>query len=345
MIKFTHPNLFFLFIPFFILVFWSMFTQKKNTESIKKIGVTQVRDFLFSKVLFNRVSIKSWLFIAAFFFLIFASVGPQIGTRLTELKRKGVDILIVLDTSTSMNAGDVTPSRIEKAKYELSRLINNLKGDRIGIIVFSGSAHLHLPLTTDYSAARLFLNSIDTDIVQTPGTDLGSAMKLALKQVEEDNEKFKVVVLVTDGEDHQGEAIAAAQNARERDILIHTVGVGTTSGEPIPILDDSGNRIEFKKNNQGQVVTTVLNEQTLNEIAYTTGGKYFKIENQANALGPLNAALESLEKQELKSQVFSQYEDRYQIFIILSMICLLIEIFIPTRNNKSFDWKGRYSTK
>ena len=196
MIKFTHPSLFFLFIPFIILVFWSIITQKKNKETMNNTGTSQVRKYLFSKVLFNRVNTKLWLFIISFFFLIIASVGPQVGTRLTELKRKGVDILIVLDTSTSMDAVDVTPSRIEKAKYELSRLINNLKGDRIGLIVFSGSAHLHLPLTTDYSAARLFLNSINTEIVETPGTDLSGALKLALKQVEEKNEKYKVVVLV-----------------------------------------------------------------------------------------------------------------------------------------------------
>ena len=297
----------------------------------------------FLDLLFNLVVGFVMLFIIAFFFLIIASVGPQVGTRMKELKRKGVDIMVILDTSYSMDAVDVIPSRIEKAKYELSHLINNLKGDRIGIIVFSGSAHLHLPLTTDYSAARLFLNTIDTKIIESPGTNLYGALELGLQQIEEENEKYKVIVLVSDGEEHQGEVLPLARDAQDRGILVYTVGVGTPAGGPIPILDKKGKRIEFKKDVQGQVVTTVLNEQVLNEIAIITKSKYYRIENKANALGPLSKELESLEKQELKSQVFSQYEDRYQIFLLLSLLCLLIEYFLPTRNRISYDWDGRFS--
>ena len=343
MIRFIYPELFFLFLPLLFLIIWSIVYNKSDKYKFKKVGNTQVRNFLFSKVLFNRVNTKNWLFIIAFFFLIIASVGPQVGTRMKELKRKGVDIMILLDTSVSMNAVDVMPSRLEKAKYELSHLINNLKGDRIGMIVFSGSAHLHLPLTTDYSAARLFLNSIDTKIIESPGTNLYGALELGLKQIEEQNEKYKVIILVSDGEEHQGEVLPLAKDARNRGILVYSVGVGTSAGGPIPILDKNGKRIEFKKDNKGQVVTTVLNEQVLNEISIITNSKYYRIENQANALGPLSKELESLEKQELKSQVFSQYEDRYQIFLLLSLLCLMIEYFIPTRNKLSYDWEGRYS--
>ena len=343
MIRCIYPELFFLFLPLLFLIIWSIVYNKSDKFKFKMVGNTQVRNFLFSKVLFNRVNTKNWLFIIAFFFLIIASVGPQVGTRMKELKRKGVDIMILLDTSVSMNAVDVMPSRLEKAKYELSHLINNLKGDRIGMIVFSGSAHLHLPLTTDYSAARLFLNSIDTKIIESPGTNLYGALELGLKQIEEQNEKYKVIILVSDGEEHQGEVLPLAKDARNRGILVYSVGVGTSAGGPIPILDKNGKRIEFKKDNKGQVVTTVLNEQVLNEISIITNSKYYRIENQANALGPLSKELESLEKQELKSQVFSQYEDRYQIFLLLSLLCLMIEYFIPTRNKLSYDWEGRYS--
>jgi len=272
-----------------------------------------------------------------------ASVGPQIGMKLTELTRKGIDIFILVDTSTSMNAVDVKPSRMEKAKYELGRLLNNLEGDRVGLIAFAGSSHLHCPLTEDYSASRLFLNMMDTDLITTQGTDLAAAIQLALDHVEEDDEKFKVFVLVSDGEDHQGEVITLAEQARDLGIIIHTLGVGTPAGGPIPIYDDKGNRIEFKKNRSGQVVTSTLNESTLDEIARITGGIYIRVENRVNAIIPLLKEIDQMEKRELKSHVFSQYEDRYQVFLIIGLLLFLAEFVIPTRTNNEMVWEGRFT--
>jgi len=248
-----------------------------------------------------------------------------------------------LDTSASMNAGDVKPSRIEKAKYELGRLLNKLEGDRVGLIAFAGSAHLHCPLTEDYSASRLFLNMMDTDLITTQGTDLAVAIQLALDHVENDDEKFKVFVLVSDGEDHQGEAIILAEKARKLGIIIHTLGVGTAAGGPIPIYDDNGNRVEFKKNRRGQVVTSTLNESTLDEIARITGGLYIRVENQVNAIAPLLKEIDQMEKRELKSHVFSQYEDRYQVFLIIGLMLFSAEFLIPTRTKKEMVWEGRFS--
>ena len=270
-------------------------------------------------------------------------MGPQIGMKLTELKREGVDIFILLDTSTSMNAVDVKPSRIEKAKYELGRLLNKLEGDRAGLIAFAGSAHLHCPLTEDYSASRLFLNMMDTDIITTQGTDLAAAIQLALDHVENDDEKFKVFVLVSDGEDHQGAAVTLAEQARELGIIIHTLGVGTSAGGPIPIYDENGNRMEFKKNHSGQVVTSTLNESMLDEIARITGGLYIRIENQVNAITPLLNEIDQMEKREFKSHVFSQYEDRYQVFLVIGLILFLTEFLIPTRTQKEMGWEGRFT--
>ena len=320
-----------LFIPFFILIILNIVYNKKNKIIFNKVKLNHVSDY----ILFNRIQYKSWLLILACMFSIIASIGPQIGTRLTEYKREGIDIFIVLDVSESMNAKDVTPNRLSKAKYELNRLINDLDGDRIGIIVFSGSAHLHLPLTTDYSAAKLFLNSIDTDIVQTSGTSLSSAMDIAINQIKNDNEKYKVIVLISDGEDHEGKALEIAQIAKERKILIYTVGVGTIKGAPIPIMNNQGKRINFKKDSNGKIVTTILNEQILNEIASITSSEYYRIDNKANALSPLINNLNLLEKKELKTQVFTEYEHRYQIFLLLSLLCLFIEFLLPTKNKFS----------
>jgi len=335
LIKYLNPYYFFLFFPLILIILINIFYSRNQIK--KKLKSKNINNYIYSLFSFRKLRIKSWLLILACFFLIIASIGPQVGTRLTELKREGIDIFIVLDVSKSMNAIDVSPSRLEKAKYELNRLINNLKGDRIGIIVFSGSAHLHLPLTIDYSAAKLFLNSIDTDIISDQGTSLSSALDLALNQIKEDSEKYKVVVLVSDGEDHEGEALRIAETAFNRNILVYTVGVGTSKGGPIPIFNEFGERIDFKKQNN-KIITTTLNEQILNEISSKTKSKYYRIDNKANALAPLIKNLESLEKKELKTQVFTEYEHRYQIFLLLSLVCLVVEFLISTKNiNKNYE--------
>ena len=342
MVRFTHPQLFYLFIPFIIFLIWNVISLKRIKKNLDAIAIGKIRNFLLNRILFSRIHLKSFLIILGTIFLIIASVGPQIGTKLTELKRMGVDVVILLDTSTSMDAVDVKPSRIEKAKYELSRLINNLKGDRIGLVVFAGSAHLHMPLTTDYAAAKLFLNSINTQMVTNKGTDLSAAMSLALDNIASENDKYKVLILVSDGEDHQGKALELAAEAKDKRITIHTLGVGTPAGGPIPVFDKQGNQA-FKKDNSGKIVTTMVNDGILNEIAMITDGKYIRVENQANAIGPLLSELENMDKRELKSHVFSQYEDRYYVFLILAGLCFLLEFVIPTRSGKEIVWEGRFS--
>ena len=343
MVRYAHPEMFYLFIPFIMILIWYVYQGKKLLMRLNRLGSTQVKKFLFNRVKHSSIRLRSLLIILGIIFILLASAGPQIGIKLSELTRQGVDIFILMDTSTSMNAVDVKPSRIEKAKYELGRLISNLKGDRVGLIAFAGTSHLHCPLTEDYSAARLFLNMMDTGLIITQGTDLAAAIQLALDHVEEDDEKYKVFILVSDGEDHQGEAVDLAEQAKGLGIIIHTLGVGTPAGGPIPIYDEKGNRQEFKKNNKGQVVTSTLNEFTLNEIARVTGGIYLRVENQVNAIVPLLMEINQMEKKELKSHVFSQYEDRYQIFLIIGLLLFLAEFVIPTRTKKEMVWEGRFT--
>ena len=343
MVRYTHPEMFYLFIPLTLVLIWYAYQGRKLRMGLEALGTSSVKKFLLNRVKHSSIRLRSRLIILGIIFIVLASVGPQIGMKLTELTRQGVDIFILLDTSTSMNAVDVKPSRMEKAKYELGRLLNNLEGDRAGLIAFAGSAHLHCPLTEDYSASRLFLNMMDTDLITTQGTDLAAAIQLALDHVEEDDEKFKVFVLVSDGEDHQGEAITLAEQARDLGIIIHTLGVGTPAGGPIPIYDDKGKRIEFKKNRSGQVVTSTLNESTLDEIARITGGIYIRVGNQVNAITPLLNEINQMEKRELKSHVFSQYEDRYQVFLIIGLLLFLAEFVIPTRTKNEMVWEGRFT--
>ena len=343
MVRYTHPEMFYLFIPFTLVLIWYTFQGRKLRLGLEALGTSSIKKFLLNRVKHSSIRLRSRLIILGIIFILLASVGPQIGMKLTELTRQGVDIFILLDTSTSMNAVDVKPSRMEKAKYELGRLLNNLKGDRVGLIAFAGSAHLQCPLTEDYSASRLFLNMMDTDLITTQGTDLAAAIQLALDHVEADDENFKVFILVSDGEDHQGEAITLVEQARDLGIIIHTLGVGTPAGGPIPTYDDKGNRIEFKKNRGGQVVTSTLNESILDEIARITGGIYIRVENRVNAITPLLKEIDQMEKRELKSHVFSQYEDRYQVFLIIGLLLFLAEFVIPTRTKNELVWERRFT--
>ena len=343
MVRYTHPEMFYLFIPLTLVLIWYAYQGRKLRIGLEALGTSSVKKFLLNRVKHSNIRLRSRLIILGIIFILLASVGPQIGMKLTELTRKGIDIFILVDTSTSMNAVDVKPSRMEKAKYELGRLLNNLEGDRVGLIAFAGSSHLHCPLTEDYSASRLFLNMMDTDLITTQGTDLAAAIQLALDHVEEDDGKFKVFVLVSDGENHQGEVITLAEQARDLGIIIHTLGVGTPAGGPIPIYDDKGNRIEFKKNRSGQVVTSTLNESTLDEIARITGGMYIRVGNQVNAITPLLKEIDQMEKRELKSHVFSQYEDRYQVFLIIGLLLFLAEFVIPTRTKNEMVSEGRFT--
>ena len=343
MVRYTHPEMFYLFIQLTLVLIWYAYQGRKLRMGLEALGTSSVKKFLLNRVKHSSIRLRSRIIILGIIFILLASAGPQIGMKLTELTRQGVDIFILLDTSTSMNAADVKPSRMEKAKYELGRLLNTLEGARAGLIAFAGSAHLHCPLTEDYSASRLFLNMMDTGLITTQGTDLAAAIQLALDHIEEDDEKFKVFLLVSDGEDHQGEAITLAEQARDLGIIIHTLGVGTPAGGPIPIYDDKGKRIEFKKNRSGQVVTSTLNESTLDEIARITGGIYIRVGNQVNAITPLLNEINQMEKRELKSHVFSQYEDRYQVFLIIGLLLFLAEFVIPTRTKNEMVWEGRFT--
>ena len=343
MVRYTNPEMFYLFIPFILGFLWYVYMGKKLRLNLENLGIESVKKFLLNRVKHSRIYLRSRLMLLGIIFIIFASVGPQIGIKLAELTRKGVDIVILMDTSISMNAVDVKPSRMEKAKYELGRLLNGLEGDRVGLIAFAGSAHLHCPLTEDYSAARLFLNMMDTDLIQNQGTDLAAPIQLALNHIQEDENKFKIFLLVSDGENHQGEAVLLAKKAQEQGIIIHTLGVGTLAGSPIPILDENGNRKEFKKNKSGLIVTSTLNELILNEISNITGGTFVRIENQVNAILPIINKIKEMEKKEIKSHVFSQYEDRYQVFLVIGLILFLVEFIIPTRTKEEMVWEGRFS--
>ena len=330
LIEFRFPYILFLYIPFFLILFIDIVRAKKikilsNTpENIKKV--------LFEKIDLKKAKIKQNLILLSISILIFAASGPQIGIRLAPIDRKGLDLVFCIDVSSSMRGTDIKPTRLDKSKFEVSQMIQNLKGDRVAIIVFAGSSHLYLPLTTDYEAAHLFLDQIDTNMIPTQGTALSSAIETGLSAFSEDDSKYKVLILITDGEDHEGEAISLARQASKRGMIIHTIGVGTIAGSLIPNINNSG-ITEYKKDNSGKLVTSQLNEKILEEIAEAGRGAFIRFNNKpANYKNILNQ-IDSMEKRTVKSHVYSEFEEQYQKFGILSLCLMIVSMLISTRKN------------
>ena len=331
MLQFGYPQLFYLYwlIPLVIAFFvWSFFQKRRL---LNQVGEPELVQQLTQSTSRRKQIWKMVLVVFSMVVLIFALADPQIGTKLEEVQRSGVDIFIALDVSKSMLAEDVAPNRRDKAKQEISTFIDRLQGDRIGLICFSGIAFVQCPLTLDYSAAKLFLSDIDTDIIPQPGTAIGNAIQLAQQSFVTRELKHKVLILITDGEDHEGEPIELAREAGKEGIVIYTIGIGSQQGAPIPEFDRYGNRIGYKKDRGGQVVTTRLDVLTLEKIAFETGGKYYISSTGESELDKIYGEIAKMEEKQLSSRQFTQFEDRFQVFLLLSLILLVIETLLSER--------------
>ena len=331
MITFRFPYILFFFLIFLLLlIIWVKGEKTHNKVWIKMTPA--LKEKLFSRLDINLKYWKNQLTIIGLLFLIFSAAGPQIGTRVAPIERKGVDLVFAVDVSESMNAQDIKPSRLEKAKFEISQIINQLKGDRIGIIVFAGSSHLYLPLTSDYEASQLFLDALDTKMIPNQGTDLSTALKTAMNVFNNEDDKFKVMVLVTDGEDHEGKAIELASTALNNGIITHAVGVGTVKGSLIPINNGSNNN--YKRNKNGTLITSKLNENTLIELASAGGGIYSRFNNRDSKYKEIMSAIDNMEKRSIETHIYSEYEDRYQFFATISFLFLTAGLIMPTRKKR-----------
>ncbi len=321
-------------IPLFILIYLLVNIWRKR--ALKNYGDMTVIQQLFPDVSTAKRFWKFVLFTTAFTFLIIGIVNPQVGTKLEEVKRKGADLMICLDISNSMKAEDLQPNRLEKAKQAISKLLDKLEGDRIGIVVFAGQAYVQLPITTDYSAAKLFLESINTDLIPTQGTDIGGAIDLAVESFGKDVGKNKAIVIITDGEDHEEGAVKAAAAAAEKGIVIHTIGMGSVEGAPIPVYKGTV-REGFRKDKEGNTIVTKLNEQALQEISAAANGIFVRASNSDAGLNNVLEAVNKLEKKQFDSKMYSDYEDRFQWFISAALLLLIIETFLSERKSKLYQ--------
>jgi Ca-activated chloride channel family protein len=336
MFRFSNPQFLYALgiIPVFVILY--IIYRVRRKKALQKIGDDLLLAKLSPYASRTRQNIKLVLYLLATSLIIAAAAGPQIGSRLEEVKRKGADIIIALDVSNSMKAEDIKPNRLERAKQAISRLVDRLEGDRIGIIVFAGEAYVQLPVTTDYGAAKLFLGYIDTDIVPTQGTAIGSAIDLAVKSFSETSTHNKAIVIITDGENHEDDAAAAAKAAQEKGIIVHTIGMGSAEGAPIPVYHNKV-QVDYKKDKQGNIVVSKLDDAALEKIALEGGGKFIRATNSDDGLNAIVNEINKMEKTEFGAKMITDYEDRFQYFLGAGFLLLLIEFLISERRSKMFS--------
>ena len=279
----------------------------------------------------GRSSVRALLLLGFFAFAVLALARPQWGTRMETIRRRGVDILVALDTSYSMNTEDIAPTRLAKAKAEVRSLMGKLRGDRLGLVTFAGTAVVQCPLTLDYGAISLFLDTASTETIPDPGTSLASAITTANAAFIAKEQKYKVLIIITDGEDLEGQVAPALERAREAGVIIYAVGVGTPEGRPIPVRDAKGDVVEYHRDPGGQVVISRLDERSLAEIATPTGGRYFQATTGEAELDEIYSEISQMEKKELESRLFQNYEDRFQYPLALAVLCLVMEASISER--------------
>lgn len=340
MIRFAHSEYLYLLglIPVFILLF--VLIARARKKALSHFGSVDILSSLAESASAPKRAVKFMVFLFAYAVVVVGLANPQIGTRLQEVKQEGVDIFIALDVSLSMKAEDIKPNRLEKAKFEIRHLIDRLAGDRIGMIVFAGEAYTQFPLTTDYSGAKLFLDVVDVDAVPVPGTSIGTAITRAMESFNLEEPTTKVLVIITDGENNEGDALAQAADAAKKGILIYAIGLGSPGGTPIPLYNATGQQTDFKRDRLGSVVMTKLDEVSLEKIAAIGNGAYYRGTNSQDELNEIYEAINALQKREFGTKQFTDYESRFQPFIALGILLLLMELLI---SEKKIGWLAKWN--
>jgi Ca-activated chloride channel homolog len=338
---FARPELGYLFwiIPALMVFYIRSFRQKKKIKA--RFGNLELLGKLAGSASETKQRWKAIILVAGIFLLIFTLMQPQYGAKMKLVNREGQDIIIALDVSTSMLAEDLPPNRLDRAKRAISGMIDLMRGDRVGLVVFAGKSFVECPLTLDYSACKMFLDIITPDIIPVPGTAIGDAIASAREAFVQMERKHKVLILLTDGEDFQSDPLEAAKEAAKEGIRIYTIGVGNPEGVPIPLRDSYGNVIGHKRDRSGEVVITKLDEVTLEKIALLTDGKYYRSSLGEDELRKIYNDIDTMEKKKIKAHEYSQYEDRFQIFLAGALLLIGAEAIISDRkrNKKSITGK------
>ena len=293
-------------------------------KRIARLGNPELVARLMPDASTGKVWLKVSLLAAAWFFFVIGLARPQLGARLKEHQAQGAEVMLVLDVSNSMRAEDYSPNRLERSKLAISRLVDKLQGDRIGLVVFAGEAFVQLPITADYVSAKIFLKSIDTGSVPIQGTDLAEALMTAARSFSTQSERSRAIILITDGEDHEGDVLEAARNIAEQGIRIYCIGVGSPQGKPIP-LPGGG----LMKDRDGEIVVSRLDEDILQEIAGIGEGKYVRAGTVEFGLNPIIEDIRTLDKEQFNSVVFEDFDEQFMYFFAIALFFLILEMLIP----------------
>lgn len=331
MFRFAHPHMLWLLwaIPLLVVIFLLAWRLRKHR--LARFGSLKTLDELMPEVSNGRVFLKFLLFVSAIFFLILAAARPQFGSKLLEEKSEGIEMMLVVDVSNSMLAEDFAPNRLERTKYAINKLFEGMKQDRVGLVVFAGEPKVQLPITSDYRMAKAFAQKIDPTLVSVQGTAVGKALEQALLsfsgETVEEGRHSRVIILITDGENHEDDAIAVAERAAEMGIRIYTIGIGTPEGAPISIGGD------FIRDEKGEMVVSKLNEEMLQQIAEITDGLYVRSSLQSIGLEEIVQSIEAMEKTELSTVRFEEYNEQYPLLVAIALVLLLLEFLLLDRRN------------
>jgi len=326
MFRFAHIEYFYLLalIPVFItLVIWLFVWRKK---ALQRYGQLSVISRLLPDKSNSKLILKFVLMMVTWGLLVFVAAGPQTGSKLEKIQRKGIDLIIALDVSNSMLSQDIKPNRLARARQSISRLIDKLEGDRIGIIVFAGKAYTQLPITTDYAAAKMFVVTINPGMIPTQGTAIGDAVDLALNTFGE-SKKNKALIIISDGEDHEGNVLEQAELAAAKGITIYTIGMGLPEGGPIPVYNGDV-LVGFKKDKEGNAIVSKLDETLLQRIATIGKGMYIRATNSETGLNRIFDDINEIQKSEIESKQFADYENQFQYFLAIALFLMILDLFI-----------------
>lgn len=341
MFRFEEPAYLYLLLLLPLLAVFYLYSNYRKRKAIRKFGDPVLMVQLMPDVSKYRPDVKFWLVFAAIGLFAVLLARPQFGSKLETVKRQGVEVMIALDISNSMLAQDIQPSRLEKAKRLISKLVDGMVNDKVGMIVFAGDAFTQLPITNDYISAKMFLESINPSLISKQGTAIGAAINLATRSFTPQEGVGRAIIIITDGENHEGGAVEAAKEASEKGIQVNVLGVGLPDGAPIPIEGTN----DFRRDRDGNVIVTCLNESMCQEIAKEGNGIYVRVDNSNSAQKAIDQEINKMAKADVESKVYTEYNEQFQVIAWMILLLLLVEMLILDRRNPLFKNFRLFSNK
>lgn len=329
MFRFANPNALFLYIVLAIVVGVYFVAQRKRKKALQKYGSPELLEAMMPEASSVRPAVKFWITFVALCFVVLMIARPQFGSKVETITRQGIETVIALDISNSMLAEDVAPSRLEKSKNIISKLVDNFADDKVGLIVFAGDAFIQLPITSDFISAKMFLDAINPDLIARQGTNIKAAIDMATRSFTPNEGVGKAIIIITDGENHEGGAAEAAKAAAEKGMVVHVMGVGSPEGAPIP----AGRAGEFRRDKEGNIIVTRLNEQMCQEVAASGNGAYIRIDNTNNAQRILQKEIDKLAKADIETTVYRDYNEQFMVMAWVAFVLLLLEMLLLTKRN------------